>query len=43
MASYSVGGEDGGEKGKLAQILRKCNKERINDKMKLSPLLLMRT
>ena len=28
-------------KGKLVQIMRKFNEERINDKMKLTPLLLV--
>ena len=38
---YSVGGKDRGKKWKLAQIVRKCNEDRINDKTKLTPLLLM--
>ena len=48
VESYSVGGgaiyqwQRKRRKGKLAQIVRKCNEFRINDKTKLTSLLLMR-
>ena len=41
VAAHGAGYGGGGEKGKLVQIVRKCNEYRINDRTKLTPLLLM--